>query len=53
LSVERFPLNLPFADFSFADFQAFSVAKFFSGNIEATSKCGSPAHDQRGNARRA
>ena len=53
LSVERFPLNLPFADFSFADFQAFSVAKFFSDNIEATNKCGSQAHDHRGKARRA
>src|SRR5712671_2985337 len=52
LSVEHFPLNLSFADFSFAHFLTFSVAKFFSGNFAATSKCGSPAHDQRGNARR-
>ncbi len=51
LSVERFPLNLPSADFSFAHFQLFSVGKSFSDNFEATSKCGSQAHDQRGNAR--
>src|SRR5882762_6314677 len=52
LSVEHFPLNLSFADFSFAHFQAFSVANFFPSNFEATCDCGSPAHNHRGNARR-
>ena len=52
LSVEHFPLNLSFADFSFAHFQSFSVANFSSANFEATCDCGSQAHDHRGNARR-
>src|SRR6266436_3468678 len=36
LSVEHFPLNLSFADFSFAHFQSFFVVNFISANFEAT-----------------
>jgi hypothetical protein len=50
LGVARFRCNLPFADFSVAHFQLFSAAKFFAvfSNLEATSKCGSQANDQKG-----
>jgi hypothetical protein len=50
MDVERFRCNLRFADFSFVRFQLCSAAKFFVGssNLEATSKCGSQAHDQKG-----
>jgi len=56
VGVERFPRNLPFANFSFAHFQVFSVAKFFLPTskplVSVASKCGPEAHDQKGNAQR-
>jgi hypothetical protein len=50
LGVARFPCNLRFADFSFAHIPLLSRADFFvvSSNLEATTQCGSQAHDQKG-----
>jgi hypothetical protein len=48
--VERVLCKLHFTDFFFARFRLSFTPKFFvtSSNLEATSKCGSDAHDQKG-----
>jgi hypothetical protein len=50
VGVERFPCNLPFADFPFAHFELYSAPKFFVAcfYLEGASKFGLALHDPKG-----